>query len=343
MEYTVIIPTHNRPDLVVRAIRSVYSQTCPPHDVIVIDDASQPPLVLPADLACTRVIRHERSVGGAAARNTGLREAATEIVAFLDDDDEWLPEKMEIQLGWLRDHPDASLVTCGHLRCEAGHEYLEVFTQEFVERYHQYDNFFGSFSYLVVRRSVPAAPPFERERLRPLSPSVRFTSANELPSPARFLLDPALPALQDWDFALRATRYSIFGVIEQPLVKYYAHDLPRITNKRGNHVRGLRRCYLNHRHYLSRDARRWLLGRVIFERSKTVASTPKRLARVAHSIFLAAGCRVPLTMKLRTIGRRAASLGISPRAVIALRSAGIAFWQSLCSRLHLSRRSSLPA
>jgi glycosyltransferase involved in cell wall biosynthesis len=330
MQYSVIIPTHNRPDLVVRAIRSVYSQTCPPHDIIVIDDASQPPLVLPADLASTRVIRHERSVGGAAARNTGLREAATEIVAFLDDDDEWLPEKMEIQLGWLRDHPDASLVTCGHLRCEAGHEYLEVFTQEFVERYHQYDNFFGSFSYLVVRRSGSDAPPLEHE--------------HELePSPAKFLLDPALPALQDWDFALRVTRYSAFGVIEQPLVKYYAHDLPRITNQRGNHVRGLRRCYLNHRHYVSRDARRWLLGRVIFERSKTVASTPKRLARVALSVLLAAGSRVPLTMKLRTIGRRVASLGISPRAVIALRSAGIAFWQSLCSRLHLSRRSSLPA
>jgi hypothetical protein len=67
------------------------------------------------------------------------------------------------------------------------------------------------------------------------------------------------------------------------------------------------------------------------------------VARVAHSILLAAGCRVPLTMKLRTIGRRAVSLGISPRTVIVLRSAGIAFWQSLSGRLHLSRRSSLPA
>jgi glycosyltransferase involved in cell wall biosynthesis len=314
MEYTVIIPTHNRPDLVVRAIRSVYSQTCPPHQVIVVDDASQPPLVLPADLAGgrTRLIRNERSTGGAAARNTGLREAATEIVAFLDDDDEWLPEKMEIQLAWLRDHPDASLVTCGHLRCEAGQEYLEVFTQEFVERYHQYDNFFGSFSYLVVRRGGS---------YRPLE--------NELGPPARFLLDPALPALQDWDFALRITRYSTFGVIEQPLVKYYAHDLPRITNRRGNHLRGLRRCYLNHQYYVSRDARRWLLGRVIFERSRTMAATPKRVARVGLSILLAAGSRVPLTMKLRTIGRRAASLGFSPRAIVSIRSTFIAAAQGV--------------
>jgi len=311
MDYSVIIPTHNRPQLVVRAIRSVYAQTCPPREVIVIDDASRPPLTLPADLAGTRIIRHERSAGGAAARNSGLREAASSIVAFLDDDDEWLPAKMEIQLAWLRAHPDASLVTCGHLRCEGGREYLEVFTQDFVERYRQYDNFFGSFSYLVVRRS-----------------------------PGGVLLDPALPALQDWDFALRVTRGSSFGVIEQPLVKYYAHDLPRITNRPGNHLRGLRHSFLKHRLYLSADARRWLLGRVVFERSRCISSPRKRLLRVAFSILLAARCRAPWKMKLRVMGRRAASLAVSPRALINMRSAAIAAWQGT---YNLFRRSSIPA
>jgi glycosyltransferase involved in cell wall biosynthesis len=310
MEYSVVIPTHNRPDLLVRALRSVYAQSAPPSEVIVIDDASCPPLVLPEDLCDprTRLIRHERSIGGAAARNTGLREAATPVVAFLDDDDEWLPAKMEIQLAWLRDHPDASLVTCGHLRCEAGREYLEVFTQDFVEKYCQYDNFFGSFSYLVVRRSIP--PVF---------------------------LDPALPALQDWDFALSVTRTTSFGVIEQPLVKYHAHDLPRITNGRGNALRGLRHCYLKHRLHLSLDARRWLLGRAVFERSRAISSPLKRLPRVALSIVFAARCRVPWTMKLRVIGRRAASLGISPRAVVAIRSAAIASWQAFSRRRGVGR------
>ena len=315
MEYTVIIPTHNRPDLVARAIRSVYAQTCPPLQVIVIDDASQPPLVLPPDLSDgrTRLIRHERSVGGAEARNSGLRAAATPVVAFLDDDDEWLPSKMEIQLEWLRENPRATLVTCGHFRCEGGQEYLEVFSQEFVEQYRQYDNFFGSFSYLVVRRSDPGV-----------------------------LLDPALPALQDWDFALRVTRGCPFGVIEQPLVKYYAHDLPRITNKPGNHLRGLRHCYLNHRFHLAPDARRWLLGRVVFERSRYIPSSLKRLPRVLFSIGLAAGCRVPLAMKLRVVCRRAASLGISQKRVVAIRSTLIAGWQKFGSPLFLRRAPSLP-
>jgi glycosyltransferase involved in cell wall biosynthesis len=301
MDYCVIIPTHNRPDLVVRALRSVYAQSWLPGEVIVIDDASEPPLVLPEEFAKARVVRHERARGGAAARNTGLREASTQIIAFLDDDDEWLPDKMEIQLAWLRAHPRATLVTCGHLRCEGGRQYQEVFSQDFVERYRQYDNFFGSFSYLVIRRPPDAGP----------------------------LLDPALPALQDWDFALRVARGEKFGVIEHALVKYHAHDMPRITNRPGNHLRGLRRCFFNHRCYRTADARRWLLGRIIFERSRCIASRRKRLARVLFSIALAAGCHVPLIMKARVILRRAASLGVSPSAVVAIRSAAISGWQSL--------------
>jgi len=306
MEYSVIIPTHDRPDLVLRAIRSVYAQTRLPREIIVVDDASQLPLVLPADLrdGRTRVIRHERSLGGAAARNSGLLEVETPIVAFLDDDDEWLPTKMEIQLEWLRIHPNATLVTCGHLRCEGGREYREVFSQDFAERYRYYHNFFGSFSYLVVRRACPGP-----------------------------LLDPALPALQDWDFALRVTLGSTFGVIRQPLVKYYAHDLPRITNGPGNHLRGLRRCYLKHRFYLSPDARRWLLGRVVFERSRRVSSMAGRLRRTAFSVCLAAGCHVPLIMKSRVIARRVASIGVSPRTIIAIRSAAIEGGQRFCNLL----------
>jgi len=143
--YSVVIPTHNRPELVARAIRSVMAQTIPPRQILVIDDASQPPLMLAGDLwdDRIRVIRHEKSIGGAAARNTGLREAPTSIVAFLDDDDEWLPAKMEIQLAWLQKNPEATLVTCGHLRCEARRQYREIFSERMVDQYREYDNFFG--------------------------------------------------------------------------------------------------------------------------------------------------------------------------------------------------------
>jgi glycosyltransferase involved in cell wall biosynthesis len=311
--YTVIIPTHNRPQLVARAIRSVLAQTVLPQQIIVIDDASQPALTLPEDLRDDRirVIRHEKSVGGASARNTGLHEAPTSIVAFLDDDDEWLPTKMEVQLAWLQSHPEATLVTCGHIRCEAGRQYHEVYSERFVDRYREYDNFFGSFSYLVVRRSPG------------------------------MLLDGALPALQDWDFALRVTRGNTFGVIEQALVKYYAHDLPRITTGPGNHLRALRHCYLKHRYILSADARRWVLARVIFERARRDPSAHRRARHVLTAVSLSARCQVPFLMKARTIGRRLASLGFSPRAVISIRSTFIAAWQSVRHPIRALRPSSI--
>ncbi len=91
MDYSVVITTHNRQELVVRAIRSVYAQTCPPSDVIVIDDASDPALVLPSDLCTepTRLLRHEQYLGGTASREIGMREALTRIVMYLDDSHEW--------------------------------------------------------------------------------------------------------------------------------------------------------------------------------------------------------------------------------------------------------------
>jgi glycosyltransferase involved in cell wall biosynthesis len=306
MEYSVIIPTHNRPELLLRALRSVREQTRPATAIIIIDDASEPPLALPEEYLDerTHIIRHEQPVGGAAARNSGLDAVTTAVVAFLDDDDEWLPRKMEIQLAWLAAHPRATLVTCGHVRHEAGRKYLEVFAQEFVERYCQYDNFFGSFSYLVVR------------------------------SHAAMRLDAGLPACQDWDFALRVTRGHPFGVIEEPLVNYYAHNLPRITNRAGNSLRGLRRCFVKHRFHFSPDVRCWLLGRIIFEKARLIESRRRRFGRVMLAIRLAARCDVPAIMKLRVIARRAASLGVSQRTVVAVRSAMISTWQTVQRLLH---------
>jgi len=263
------------------------------------------------------VIRHERAVGGAAARNTGLREAGTPIVAFLDDDDEWLPAKMEIQLAWLRITPRHRWLRAGICAAKGGMSMSRRFRRSSWRDTAIMDNFFGSFSYLVVRR--PRGGIF---------------------------LDPELPALQDWDFALRVTRYSSFGVIEEPLVKYYAHDLPRITNRPGNHLRGLRHCHLKHRFYVSVDARRWLLGVVIFE------ALP--LHRVAAQ-EAGAGCvsiadrgQVPGAADHETAGHRASrrepgdsprgrSLRFAARRLRCGRSFATAFPQAF-----VTHRSSLP-
>jgi len=102
---SVIIPTYNRAHLVGRAIRSVLNQTFQDFEIIVVDDGSTDnteEVVKSFNDPRIRYIRHEQNRGGSAARNTGIRAASGEYIAFLDSDDEWLPEKLARQVQLLR-------------------------------------------------------------------------------------------------------------------------------------------------------------------------------------------------------------------------------------------------
>jgi glycosyltransferase involved in cell wall biosynthesis len=91
---SIVITTHNRPELVARAIASARAQTMRDLEVIVVDDGSRPPYV--ADVADdrVRVIRRDHAGGPSAARNTGLAAARGAWVTFLDDDDELAPDML---------------------------------------------------------------------------------------------------------------------------------------------------------------------------------------------------------------------------------------------------------
>lgn len=107
---SVIIPTYKRPDTLDRAIRSVLDQSVKDVEVIVVDDnnpdtegraLTEAKMTQFAEEPRVRYIKHERNKNGSAARNTGARAATGEWVAFLDDDDEYLPKKLESQLSAL--------------------------------------------------------------------------------------------------------------------------------------------------------------------------------------------------------------------------------------------------
>jgi glycosyltransferase involved in cell wall biosynthesis len=98
---SAVIPTRNRPDLVCRAVRSVFAQTVKDLECIVVIDGSDPATVEAlARIADPRlkVLALESNVGGCEARNLGARAAQGEWVGLLDDDDEWLPRRVEKQL-----------------------------------------------------------------------------------------------------------------------------------------------------------------------------------------------------------------------------------------------------
>lgn len=101
---SVVIPTHNRPEMLERALRSVLAQTYQDFEVVVVDDGSAEPASRVVERLSdqrVRVLRLDPNRGMGRARNAGIAETRGEWVAFLDDDDEWLPEKLSLQMARL--------------------------------------------------------------------------------------------------------------------------------------------------------------------------------------------------------------------------------------------------
>lgn len=104
--FTVIIPTFNRQELLDEAVGSVLVQTISDFECVVIDDASPEPTQVPSDPRI-RLIRLEENRGCAAARNVGIANAKGRYICFLDDDDTFVPNRLELALDGLRRAPMA--------------------------------------------------------------------------------------------------------------------------------------------------------------------------------------------------------------------------------------------
>lgn len=111
---SVVIPTRGRPGLVSRAVRSVVSQTEQSLEIIVVvDGPDAATMAVLANITDPRfmVVANARSLGAAGARNVGVMHATGQWVAFLDDDDEWMPQKLARQLAFAETRGTA-LYTC---------------------------------------------------------------------------------------------------------------------------------------------------------------------------------------------------------------------------------------
>lgn len=114
---TVVLPTHNRPGMLREALESVARQTLADWEVIVVDDASDPPASPSEGVAIEegriRLIRHESGRGGPASKNTGIKAARGEFVAFLDDDDLYQPTYLEAAVAALGARPEFDVAFMG--------------------------------------------------------------------------------------------------------------------------------------------------------------------------------------------------------------------------------------
>jgi glycosyltransferase involved in cell wall biosynthesis len=202
---SVIIPTYNRVHLIGKAIKSVLNQTYQDFEIIVVDDGSTDnteEVVKSFTDIKIHYICHKHNRGASAARNTGIKVSRGEYIAFLDSDDEWLPEKLDKQMKrFNNESSEVGVVYTGdyyidekdkkvkkvHIPRKEGYIYEELLA----------GNYIGTPSALLVKKEC-------------------FTKAG--------LFDEDLPACEDYDMWFRIAKYYKFRYVNDLLVICLIHN-----------------------------------------------------------------------------------------------------------------------
>jgi glycosyltransferase involved in cell wall biosynthesis len=213
----VVVPTMGRPQQLRAAVASVLSQDYPGElRVAVVCDGPQSAADLAPDERI-EVIANERTSGLAGARNTGVLALDTELIAFCDDDDTWLPEKLSVQVAALGERSEAEMASCGIAVEYSGRSSLRLIGHERV-----------GYEELLRSRMV-------------MVHSSTFLLCRDALLDGIGLLDESIPHSQseDWDLALRAARRHPITFVDRPLVRVRWGDGSYFQNNWNTRAEGL--------------------------------------------------------------------------------------------------------
>ena len=118
LKVSVVVPAYNVGPYIARAVNSVLDQNRPADEIVVVDDGSTDDTaeIVRSYGHKVRLI-HQANAGASAARNAGILAARHPWIAFLDGDDEWLAQNLELQMGLLQRNPELNWATANFLRC----------------------------------------------------------------------------------------------------------------------------------------------------------------------------------------------------------------------------------
>jgi len=217
---SVIVPTYNRTSYLKLTLDSIASQTYSPVEIIVVDDGSpgDDNKTLCSNYSQVKYIRIENSGGPATPRNTGLRNAKGAFIALVDDDDIWLPKKLETQVAVLEEHPDFSLV---HGPCQIIDENGAL-----------KDTIIGRPGSLDVKHGDVSGRMAGNWTLMMPTPLMRSSLAKDV----GFFNEIIPPALEDREFWTRCSFHGKFYYLDEPLVWYRKHA-SNISSENKNYVK----------------------------------------------------------------------------------------------------------
>ncbi len=202
MTISVIIPTFNRSATIQRCLDSVLKQTHQADEIIVIDDGStdRTSELIQNNYNNIKYIHQENS-GVSSARNTGIQESVSEWLAFLDSDDEWLPNKLETQLETIQQNPGFRLIHSDEIWVRNGRR---------VNPKHKHQKYGGN----IYEYCLPLCC------ISPSAVMIHRSLFNEIG-----LFDENLPACEDYDLWLRiCSDHSVLFIDEPLIIKYGGHD-----------------------------------------------------------------------------------------------------------------------
>ena len=199
---SVIIPTFNRAHLLPRSIDSLLSQTLSAHSVVIVDDGSTDGT---ENLVCEKypeiTYLKQNNLGVSAARNAGIAATSDEWLAFLDSDDEWLPEKLQFQIDALEAEPEMMVCHTDEIWIRNGKHVNPM----------KKHNKHGGW---IFDKCLP---------LCCISPSSVIIHRSVLDEIGFF--DQSLPACEDYDLWLRvASSYPVLYISEKLVVKHGGHQ-----------------------------------------------------------------------------------------------------------------------
>lgn len=242
---SAVITTHKRePKIVERALKSILNQTYKDIEVIVVDDSPASyehrceveMMVERYSSKGVIYISHETCQGACVARNTGLYNSKGEFIAYLDDDDEWKPEKIERQIEKFNKE-SVALVYCGAESIFESENKTVKWNQLFLSGmiYSELlkENFIGSTSFPLIRKqALVAVGGFDKE----------------------------MQSAQDYDVWLRLTQKYEVDFVEDSLVVYHVHEGEQITKNVKKKISGLERIILKNKELIHKNRKLFWIG-----------------------------------------------------------------------------------
>ena len=199
---SAIIPTFNRAHLLPRAVDSILSQTLPPHSVIIVDDGSTDGTekLIKKNYPEIKYLKQD-NLGVSAARNAGITATSCEWLAFLDSDDEWLPEKLARQMEVLNLAPAMKICHSDEIWIRNG------------KRVNPLKKHSKSGGWMF-KKALPICC---------ISPSSAMIHRSVFDNVGLF--EESLPACEDYDLWLRVTSsYPVLYISEKLVVKHGGHQ-----------------------------------------------------------------------------------------------------------------------